>query len=484
MKKGIVIVVVLVLSFAILSIGNGMLAGNDAVSGKETLTGTAEGFGGEVSVTVVREGGKIVSVEVKGDGETPGIGTNAIDQLPEKIVAANSADVDVVAGATITSEAIIKAVKSALESNGTGGGSTLTGTGEGFGGAVTVTLTMDGDKITDVKIVGDGETAGIGTNAIEQLPEKIIAANSADVDVVAGATVTSNAIIEAVKNALGNNDSKEDGNSEVVDDGSALKGTAKGFGGDVEVGVTMDGDKIANVVIKGDGETPGIGTNAIEQLPAKIVEANSADVDVVAGATITSNAIIEAVKNALGNTDAGSSEVVDDGSALKGTAKGFGGDVTVAVTMDGDKIANVVVKGDGETPGIGTEAIEKLPAKIVEANSADVDIVSGATITSNAIIEAVKSALGNGGAADSGSELKGTAKGFGGDVEVAVTMDGDKIAGVVVKGDGETPGIGTEAIEKLPAKIVEANSADVEVVSGATVTSKAIIEAVKSALAK
>ena len=300
MKKGIVIVVVLVLSFAILSIGNGMLAGNDAVSGKETLTGTAEGFGGEVSVTVVREGGKIVSVEVKGDGETPGIGTNAIDQLPEKIVAANSADVDV----------------------------------------------------------------------------------------VAGATVTSNAIIEAVKNALGNNDSKEDGNSEVVDDGSALKGTAKGFGGDVTVAVTMDGDKIANVVVKGDGETPGIGTEAIEKLPAKIVEANSADVDIVSGATITSNAIIEAVKSALGNGGA-----ADSGSELKGSAKGFGGDVEVGVTMDGDKIANVVIKGDGETPGIGTEAIEKLPAKIVEANSADVEVVSGATVTSKAIIEAVKSAL-------------------------------------------------------------------------------------------
>ncbi|WP_313164747.1 FMN-binding protein, partial [Sedimentibacter sp.] len=87
MKKGIIIVVVLVLSYAILAVGNGMLAGNDdvATSGKETLTGAAEGFGGEVSVTVTTEGGKIVNVEVKGDGETPGIGTNAIEQLPEKI---------------------------------------------------------------------------------------------------------------------------------------------------------------------------------------------------------------------------------------------------------------------------------------------------------------------------------------------------------------------------------------------------------------
>jgi len=306
MKKGIIIVVVLVLSYAILAVGNGMLAGNDdvATSGKETLTGAAEGFGGEVSVTVTTEGGKIVNVEVKGDGETPGIGTNAIEQLPEKIKAANSADVEIVAGATVTSEAIIKAVKSALESSGAGGGSTLTGTAEGFGGAVTVTLTMDGDKITGVEIVGDGETPGIGTNAIEQLPEKIKAANSADVEIVAGATVTSEAIIEAVKNALGNtdagnSDADEEASSDAGDDDSALTGTAKGFGGDVTVTLTMDGDKITDVKIVGDSETPGVGTPAIEQLPAKIIEANSADVEVISGATITSNAIIEAVNNAL-----------------------------------------------------------------------------------------------------------------------------------------------------------------------------------------
>ena len=79
---------------------------------------------------------------------------------------------------------------------------TLTGTGEGFGGEVTVTVTKDGDKITEVKAVGDKETPGIGDKAINELPAKIVEANSADVDVIAGATITSKAIIYAVKNAL------------------------------------------------------------------------------------------------------------------------------------------------------------------------------------------------------------------------------------------------------------------------------------------
>ena len=81
-------------------------------------------------------------------------------------------------------------------------GETLTGTGEGYGGEVTVTVTMDGDTITNVVAEGPDETDGIGTPALEQLPEKFVEANSADVDVIAGATVTSRGLIYAMKNAL------------------------------------------------------------------------------------------------------------------------------------------------------------------------------------------------------------------------------------------------------------------------------------------
>lgn len=79
---------------------------------------------------------------------------------------------------------------------------TLTGTGKGYGGLVTVTVTKKGDTITSVVAVGEKETNGIGSKAIEELPQKIVEANSPDVDVISGATFTSNAIIYAVKNAL------------------------------------------------------------------------------------------------------------------------------------------------------------------------------------------------------------------------------------------------------------------------------------------
>ena len=83
-----------------------------------------------------------------------------------------------------------------------GNAETLTGVANGYGGVVTVTLTRENGVITDVQIVGDSETTGIGTRAIEELGDAIIAANGPAIDVVAGATVTSNAIIYAVNNAL------------------------------------------------------------------------------------------------------------------------------------------------------------------------------------------------------------------------------------------------------------------------------------------
>ncbi|MGD9567617.1 MAG: FMN-binding protein [Sedimentibacter sp.] len=78
---------------------------------------------------------------------------------------------------------------------------------------------------------------------------------------------------------------------------------------------------------------------------------------------------------------------------LTGTGEGFGGDVTVTVTKEGDKITKVEAVGDKETAGIGDKAIKELPAKIVEANSTEVDVIGGATFSSKGIIYAVNNAL-------------------------------------------------------------------------------------------
>ena len=82
------------------------------------------------------------------------------------------------------------------------------------------------------------------------------------------------------------------------------------------------------------------------------------------------------------------------------------------------------------------------------------------------------------------NEFYGEASGMGGTLGVKVTLDAGVIKAVEVLSQNETAGIADPALEQIPARIVEANSADVEVCSGATITSKAIIEAVKAALAK
>ena len=80
----------------------------------ENLTGEAEGYGGPLKVAVTVEEGKITQVRVTEHKETEGVGTKAIDTLPDAIVQANSTQVVVVAGATYTSKAILAAVDNAL----------------------------------------------------------------------------------------------------------------------------------------------------------------------------------------------------------------------------------------------------------------------------------------------------------------------------------------------------------------------------------
>lgn len=77
-----------------------------------------------------------------------------------------------------------------------------------------------------------------------------------------------------------------------------------------------------------------------------------------------------------------------------GEAEGYGGKLRVAVTMNGDDITSVRVIEHHETEGVGTRAIDTLPAAIEEADNIGVDSVSGATVTSKAIKEAVSQAMG------------------------------------------------------------------------------------------
>ena len=88
--------------------------------------------------------------------------------------------------------------------------------------------------------------------------------------------------------------------------------------------------------------------------------------------------------------------VSEDGSVsgtFTGTAKGFGGDVNVTLTLTDGKITDCTAEGKDETQGVGSMAIDQLPGAIAESGSIAVDGVTGATITSDAIKEAAAAAL-------------------------------------------------------------------------------------------
>lgn len=112
---------------------------------------------------------------------------------------------------------------------------------------------------------------------------------------------------------------------------------------------------------------------------------------------ILSSLVVLIAAVACGNGDSG--EGIYEPGTYTASAEGYaatdgdGGPVQVEVKFSSDKIESVKVIDHDETDGIGSEAIDKLPDAIVEGQTLDVEAISGATLTSNAIIEAVSDAV-------------------------------------------------------------------------------------------
>ncbi|EEF66806.1 FAD binding domain protein [Holdemania filiformis DSM 12042] len=180
---------------------------------EETFEGSAQGYGGTVTAKVTFKADKITAVEVKAPDETEGVGSRAAEELPEKIVAANSADVDVVAGATMTSKAIQSAVRQAVsKKNGEKetavhlNAGTYSAVVTGHNGEMTIETTVDETSIKEVRVIEHTETFGIGYGSVmtpvEVLPERIVKHQTVSVDNVSAATVTSSAIKAGVRDCL------------------------------------------------------------------------------------------------------------------------------------------------------------------------------------------------------------------------------------------------------------------------------------------
>ena len=172
--------------------------------------------------------------------------------------------------------------------------------------------------------------------------------------------------------------------------------SAQGFGGAVNVKLTVDEETITAIEITGEGETPALGGAAIEQMNAAYVGQSDADgVDGMAGATITSDAVKAAVGNALAQARGEAQEVAQIAfkpGTYEGTAAGYNGDVVLSVTFTEDAIEAIEVVSSVETEHVGDVAYDILFPQIIEYTSTGIDGVSGATFTSRAVFGAVNAA--------------------------------------------------------------------------------------------
>lgn len=320
------------------------------------------------------------------------------------------------------------------------------GSATGFSGSVTVAVTIMDKKITSIDILSSTDDEAF-FNRAKGVIDRIISSQSFDVDVVSGATYSSNGIIKAVKNALtGEKDktvtgkSKQESASEsdsssvekaAVQDASAYKdgtyyGTGKGFAGTMKVKVDIVGGKIASISIVSTKDGDSYVKSASSLLDT-IVEKQSTNVDTVSGATFSSRGIISAVRSALsqaavsqntadnitdkqdatetsgnGQTDenpSGSASEQGTGGTLPyvdgiyyGTAEGYKGDIKVAVVIQDKTLKAILVTEKQDDEPFITNAMDVLK-NMMKKQSADVDTVSGATYSSKGLIGAVKAAF-------------------------------------------------------------------------------------------
>ena len=161
--------------------------------------------------------------------------------------------------------------------------------------------------------------------------------------------------------------------------------------------VTVENGTITAINMISETETKALGDIAIDKMIERILQAQSTDVDTVSGATLTSNAVIVAVEEALEKAGislkATQAQEVELGeNEYLASATGMD-EIVLKVKIENGKIIAIDVVSENETNGLGDKAIPVVIASILEAQSTDIDGVSGATMSSDAVKEAVNKAL-------------------------------------------------------------------------------------------
>ena len=505
---------------------NGGDAEEEAAVETTTASYDVTGFAPFKVEITVDSNGKIVSVTVPENNETAGFGadliadTSVFDALVGQDIA--TAQIDMKSGVTLTSNAINDALKQAAADFGGAEDAAPAIAGDPYTvkgmNKFTMYVEVADGKIVSVSAPNNSETPGLGADmltddALSALVGQELA--TAQVDVKSGVTLTSNAINDALKQAAAANGiviaeptvepTAEPVAEPTADEAAATELTmydVTGFA-PFKVGIAVDGDgKIVSVSVPENNETAGIGADLIadQSVFGALVgqDIATAQIDVKAGVTLTSNAINDALKQAAA---ACKPEAADE-SAAEATVYDVTGmyPIKVAIAVDENgKIVSVTVPESNETPGFGADLIadQSIFDALVgqDITTAQIDVKSGVTLTSNAINDALSQAAANYGNAATDAEAEsatsdlmvGTYDVTGiAPFKVEIVVDGNgKIVSVTVPESNETPGFGADLIadQSIFDALVgqDIATAQIDVKAGVTLTSNAINDALKQA---
>jgi len=322
--------------------------------------GQAEGAQGDIVLEITVENGDIVNVEILEEEETEHLADPAYEELEAQLLREQTADLDVISGATYTSEAYMEAVQQAIDqaspessSDGDFEDGTYQGSAQGHSGQIELEVVVEAGEITEIEVLSQNETEGLGDDAIEEIAAQIIAEQSLEVDSISGATNSSEGTINAVRNALDSDsesaetDAGSEEDSESDTDSSATweeedsegeeetaaeeesegglinlsnldleageyRGSAEGHRAPIEVSVLVEDNEINEIRIVSQEESPGIGDEAMAELSQNLLAEQSLEVDLVSGATNSSEAFLKAINNALTGERYGSLEEAED----------------------------------------------------------------------------------------------------------------------------------------------------------------------------
>ncbi|MCL1992856.1 MAG: FMN-binding protein [Spirochaetes bacterium] len=292
---------------------------------------------------------------------------------------------------------------------------TFRGIGDGYYGEIVLDVTVDNTGILDIEVVSHLDTPAFWNMAYTNLMPLIIAINSTGVNAVSGATYTSRGLIAAIEDAMlqagadlvslrtapeapaAVADGAPNGAASAL--GPFAAGTFVGIGaggyyGDIHVSVTFSQARLVDLEVVYDNETPMFANMAYAALIPGVLQAQTYNVDTVSGATYTSTAFLAAIQDAVRQaTGGGAAAAAFTPGTQTGSAEGYNGAVTVAVTFSATSIVSIEVVSHDETPMFANMVWQNMIPAMVAAQSANVDAVSGATYTSQALMQAVSQAI-------------------------------------------------------------------------------------------